>query len=58
LKLPQAGKQDIISVELEVDQFLSDPNQGTGILEFWQVVQFFMSYTLIFLLIYITGTSA
>ena len=33
----QAGQQKI-SIELEVDQYLSDSNQGTGILEFWQVV--------------------
>ena len=32
-----AGQQTIL-VETEVDQYLSDPNEGTGILEFWQVV--------------------
>jgi hypothetical protein len=26
-----------VSLEMEVDQYLSDPNQGTGILEYWQV---------------------
>jgi hypothetical protein len=34
-----AGSQSI-SVEMEVDQYLSDSNEGTGTLEFWQVVQF------------------
>ena len=29
--------QQEISIELEVDQYLSNPNKGTGILEFWQV---------------------
>jgi hypothetical protein len=28
---------------MEVDQYLSDPNQGIGILEFWQVVLIFMN---------------
>jgi len=31
---PQQG----ISIEMEVDQYLSNPNQGTGVLEFWQVM--------------------
>ena len=26
-----------VSLEVEVDQYLSDPNEGTGILEYWQV---------------------
>lgn len=26
-----------VSLEMEVDQYLSDPNEGMGILEFWQV---------------------
>lgn len=26
-----------VSLEMEVNQYLSDPNEGTGILEFWQV---------------------
>lgn len=30
--------QQGISIELEVDQYLSNPNEGTGILEFWQVI--------------------
>jgi hypothetical protein len=37
--------QPTISLEMEVDQYLSDPNQGTGILEFWQVVLIFVNYT-------------
>jgi hypothetical protein len=32
-----AGQQKI-SLEMEVDQYLSNPNEGTGVLEFWQVV--------------------
>jgi hypothetical protein len=27
-----------VSIESEVDQYLSNPNQGTGILQFWQVI--------------------
>jgi hypothetical protein len=50
--------QPTISLEMEVDQYLSDPNQGTGILEFWQVVLIFMNCTKpIYLLTFITGTS-
>lgn len=33
-----AGQQKTIPVEKEVDQYLSDSNSGTGILEFWQVI--------------------
>jgi hypothetical protein len=32
-----AGRQTI-SLEMEVDQYLSNPNSGTSILNFWQVV--------------------
>ena len=32
----QAGQQKV-SIEMEVDQYLSDPDQGS-VLEFWQVV--------------------
>ena len=32
-----AGKQRIMSVEMELDKYLSDSNSGTGILEYWQV---------------------
>ena len=31
------GHKKTVSLEMEVDQYLSDPNQGTGILEYWQV---------------------
>jgi hypothetical protein len=31
------GQKKTVSLEMEVDQYLSDPNQGTGILEYWQV---------------------
>jgi hypothetical protein len=30
--------QQKISLEMEVDQYLSNSNEGTGVLEFWQVV--------------------
>ena len=30
-----------LSLELEVDQYPSNPNSGTSILSFWQVVYFF-----------------
>ena len=43
------SRQPTISLEMEVDQYLSDPNQGTGILEFWQVVLIFLNYTSQFL---------
>ena len=34
----QVAGQQKISIEMEVDQYLSDSNPGTGVLEFWQVV--------------------
>jgi hypothetical protein len=37
------GRQREISVEMELDQYLSDPNQGTGILEYWQVDLIFLT---------------
>ena len=30
--------QQGIPIEMEVDQYLSNPDQGTGILEFWQMI--------------------
>ena len=36
---------------MEVDQYLSDPNEGTGILEFWQVWFYFLFYQLTWFLI-------
>ena len=38
LKRTRMTAQQGISIEMEVDQYLSNPNQGTGILEFWQVM--------------------
>lgn len=35
-----------VSLEMEVDQYLSDPNEGTGTLEFWQVWLYFLFYQL------------
>lgn len=35
-----------VSLEMEVDQYLSDPNEGTGTLEFWQVWFYFLFYQL------------
>jgi hypothetical protein len=37
LKRTRAPAEQAISLEMEVDQYLSDSNEGTGILEFWQV---------------------
>lgn len=37
------GRQREISLEMELDQYLSDPNQGTGILEYWQVGIIFLT---------------
>jgi hypothetical protein len=37
------GRQREISLEIELDQYLSDPNQGTGILEYWQVDLIFLT---------------
>jgi hypothetical protein len=51
-----SGKQKSVSLEMEVNQYLNDPNQGSGILEYWQVVIFFMTLATIFSLIYIVGT--
>lgn len=31
-------------MEMEVDQYLSDPNQGTDILHFWQVILNFHNF--------------
>ena len=38
LKRKQTTGRQAVSLELEVDQYLSNPNSGTSILEFWQVV--------------------
>jgi len=37
------ARQKENSLEMELDQYLSDPNQGTGILEYWQVDLIFLS---------------
>ena len=37
------GRQDV-SLEMEVDQYLSNPNTGTSILDFWQVVLILLIY--------------
>lgn len=37
----QKSAQPWLSLELEVDQYLSNPSSGKGILSFWQVVYFF-----------------
>ena len=33
-----------MSVEMELDQYLSDSNSGTGILEYWQVNLLYFSH--------------
>jgi hypothetical protein len=32
------SKQPKVSLEKEVDQYLSNPNSGSGMLAFWQVI--------------------
>jgi hypothetical protein len=41
LKRQRTGAKQGISLENEVDQYLSNPEDGTGILEFWQVCGIF-----------------
>jgi len=43
-RIRPAGKQTAISLEMEVDQYLSDPDQGSGIVEYWQVDKNFMIF--------------
>ena len=38
LKQKQTMGRQAISLEMEVDQYLSNPNSGTSILDFWQVL--------------------
>lgn len=38
LKRTRTTGRQTVSLEMEVDQYLSDPNSGTSILDFWQVV--------------------
>ena len=38
LKRTQTKGRKPIYLEMEVDQYLSNPNSGTSILDFWQVV--------------------
>ena len=38
LKRKKAMGRQAVSLEMEVDQYLSNPNSGTSILDFWQVV--------------------
>ena len=38
LKWPQTTGKQTLSLEMEVDQYLSNPNTGTSTLDFWQVV--------------------
>lgn len=47
LRRPRANKtSQKVSLETEVDQYLSDTNEGTGIMEFWQVWFYFLFYQL------------
>jgi hypothetical protein len=48
------GKQGVMSLEMELDQYLSDPNSGTGILEYWQVNLINSKESQFFSLIHIT----
>ena len=38
LKQPRTKGRQQVSLEMEVDQYLSNPDTGTSILDFWQVV--------------------
>lgn len=38
LRLNRPSAQQTLPVEMEVDQYLSDPDTGSGTLEFWQVI--------------------
>ena len=40
LNKARMSAQQGLTLDMEVDQYLSDPNPGTGTLEFWQVVYF------------------
>ena len=40
LNRQQTSEQPRVSIETEIDQYLTDPGQGAGILEFWQVIVF------------------
>ena len=44
LKRTRTAGRQTISLEMEVDQYLSDPNSGTSILNFWQVVLILSTY--------------
>jgi hypothetical protein len=44
LNRPRTVGRQAISLEMEVDQYLSNPNSGTSILGFWQVVLILTNY--------------
>jgi hypothetical protein len=49
LRRPRTNKSSKeVSLEMEVDQYLSDPNEGSGdLLGFWQVRFYFLFYQII-----------
>jgi len=57
LKRQQISGRQPISLEMEVDQYLSNPNSGTSILNFWKVVLIFHNLYFDFSLICHAGTS-
>jgi hypothetical protein len=44
LKRTRTPGSQAISLEMEVDQYLSNPNSGTNILNFWQVILILSTY--------------
>lgn len=44
LKQTQTKGRQQVSLEMEVDQYLSNPDTGTSILDFWQVVIILSNY--------------
>src|SRR5271155_3530603 len=51
-----AGKQTAISLEMKVDQYLSDLDQGSGIVEYLQVDKNFLIFCFEFINLCIAGT--
>jgi hypothetical protein len=44
LKQKRTKGRQAVSLEMEVDQYLSNPDSGTSILDFWQVVLILSNY--------------
>jgi len=57
LRRQRPSANQALSVEMEVDQYLSSSNTGTDTVTFWQVVLILTPCTIISSLIYIAGAS-